>query len=114
MDPADPSIGDVLCAEVRVSSGTLGDLRVRWLDYLTNAEGGCYLARARGKELSKINNGETFAVGLSLATWSEDGGLCGAQYDDDGGDMTVVVMPAAKSAGTEVEVSIGIDHPDEG
>jgi hypothetical protein len=108
VDPGTP--GGVLCAEVRVTSGTLGDLRVRWLDYRTNAEGGCYLARARGKELANINNGATFAVGLSLANWSDEGGLCGAVNDDDGGSMTVVVMPAAKSADTWVEVTIGIDH----
>jgi hypothetical protein len=105
---------DILCAEVRVTSGTLSDLRVRWIDYLTNLEGGCELAWARGKELSKINNDAVFAVGLSLENWSVDGGLCGAVNDDDGGDMTVVVMPKAKSAGTQVMVTIGIDHPEEG
>jgi hypothetical protein len=112
--PVSPTAGDVLCAEVRVISGSLGDLRVRWIDYLTNLEGGCELAWARGKELSKINDGAVFAVGLSLEDWTDSGGLCGAQNDDDGGNMTVVVMPKAKTAGTWVEVKIGIDHPDGG
>jgi len=105
---------DILCAEVTVTSGTLSDLRVRWIDYLTNLEGGCDLAWARGKELSRINNGAVFAVGLSLENWSVDGGLCGAMNDNDGGNMTVVVMPNAKNAGAQVEVKIGIDHPDGG
>jgi hypothetical protein len=114
VDPAalgDPSPGDVLCAEVRVTEGTLSDLRVRWLDYLTNREGGCKLNWARGKELSDANNGAVFAVGLSLENWSADGGLCGAQYDNDGGNMTVVVMPAAKSDTVTMTVKIGIDQP---
>jgi hypothetical protein len=115
VDPVSPTAhtaGDVLCAEVTVTSGTLSDLRVRWIDYLI--EGGCDLAWARGKELSRINSGAVFAVGLSLENWSVDGGLCGAMNDDDGGNMTVVVMPKAKNAGAQVEVKIGIDHPDGG
>jgi hypothetical protein len=111
VDPGNPSEGDVLCAEVRVTEGTLSDLRVRWLDYLTNTEGGCKLNWARGKELSDVNTGAVFAVGLSLENWSADGGLCGAQYDDDGGNMTVVVMPAAKSDTVTMRVTIGIDQP---
>jgi hypothetical protein len=107
----DPGTSEgVLCAEVSVTSGTLSDLRVRWLDYVTNVEGGCELAWARGKELSKINNGEVvFGVGLSLENWSDEGGLCGAVNDNDGGNMTVVVMPVAKITDTWVEVTIGID-----
>jgi hypothetical protein len=112
VDPSAHSPGDILCAEVRVTSGTLSDLRVRWRDYLTGLEGGCELAWARGKELSKINNnGAVFAVGFSLENWTDEGGLCGAVNDNDGGNMTVVVMPKARSAGTQVEVTIGIDHP---
>jgi hypothetical protein len=66
VDPSTHSAGDILCTEVRVTSGTLSDLRVRWRDYLTGLEGGCELAWARGKELSRINNGAVFAVGFSL------------------------------------------------
>ena len=110
VDPGNPSEGDVLCAVVEVTSGTLGDLRVRWLDYITNVEGGCKLNWARGKELREVNNGVVFAVGLSLENWSAAGGLCGAQDDTDGGNMTVVVMAAAKSDTVTMTVTIGIDR----
>jgi hypothetical protein len=117
VDSDDLSPGDVLCLEVRLGPGTgsLTDLRVRWIDYLDNITGGsCGLFWARGKELRSLNDAGVFSTGLSLDGWDPAGGLCGADPDKDGGDMTVVVMPKAKSAGTQVKVTIGIEHPEEG
>lgn len=113
VDSDDLSEGVVLCLEVRVTSGTLSDLRVRWIDYLNNVTGGsCGLYWARGKELRSLNDGGVFSTGLRLDGWTNTGSFCGWEPpDSDDGDMTVVVMPKAKTAGTSVEVTIGIDHP---
>lgn len=109
------SSGDVLCLEVTLEEGTLSDLRVRWMDHFDNETGGsCGLFWARGKELRSINDGVgvfVFSTGLSLDGWDEDvGGFCGSPDDLDG-DMTVAVMPVAKSDTAQVKVTIGIDRP---
>lgn len=115
VDSNDLSPGDFLCLEVRLVPGTgsLTDLRVRWIDYLDNVTGGsCGLFWARGKELRSLNNDGVFSTGLSLDGWTDAGSFCGGEPSDpDGGNMTVVVMPKAKSAGTQVEVTIGIGQP---
>jgi hypothetical protein len=89
--------GDVLCVEVTLLDGTLGDLRVRWLE----CQDPC-LYWLRGKDLRNFNNlpnGEVFAAGVSVA-----------DLTDPGGEKTVAVMPVAKSDSAEMTVKIGIDQ----
>jgi hypothetical protein len=100
----------VLCLKVELRGGSLSDLRVRWLDYVSNQAGASDLYWARGKELRALNDGGTFSTGISLEGWTSSGGFFGSDPDPDGGDMTVVVMPKAKSDTAEVIVTIGIDH----
>ncbi len=96
VEPGTPELNDVLCVEVRLVHGTLSDLRVRWLDCQD-----CGLYRATGKDLRNFNNnGEVFSAGVSVADWT-----------DLGGEMTVAVMPKAKSDTATMMVKIGIDHP---
>ena len=106
-----PATADgVLCLEVQVASGSLTDLRVRWLDYVSNQAGGSELYWARGKALRALNDGGTFSTGISLEGWTAEGGIFGSNPDLDDGDMSVMVMPKASTAGAVVSVEVGIDR----
>ncbi len=96
VDPGSLEDADVLCVEVTLTQGTLSDLRVRWLDCVD-----CGLYRATGKDLRNFNNGDAFSAGLSVGKWT-----------DAGGEISVVVMPKAKSDTASMTVKIGIDHPE--
>lgn len=103
---------DVLCVKVRLDvdedgtlSGTLSDLRVRWLDcqdlrWLDCQDNGLFLAT--GKNLRNFNNGDVFSAGVSVADWIDSGGV-----------KTVAVMPNTKSDTATMKVTIGIDQPDQ-
>jgi hypothetical protein len=110
-----PSNGDVLCTHVALtpgSDGTLSDLRLRWLDDKDLEAGASDLYWARGKTLSSINNGGTFAVGISLDGWETWAGFFGSDPDIDDGALTVVVMPKtdAKSQSAQLTVEVGFDR----
>lgn len=112
-----PSNGDVLCTHVALtpdSEGTLSDLRLRWLDDKDLGAGASDLYWARGRTLTSINNGGTFAVGISLDGWEAWEGFFGSDPDLDGGDLTVVVMPKtdAKSQSAQLTVEVGFDRGD--
>ena len=94
VEPGSLELDDVMCMEVRLVEGTLGDLRVRWLDCQD-----CGLFRASGKNLRNFNNGDVFSAGVSVADWT-----------DPGGEKTVAVMPNPKSGTVTMKVKVGIDQ----